>query len=494
MFLVYKLIDLLPPTFEPQFAPRLSRLYWFLKENPALGEGQACIKHLGSIAQKSYFNKMKNQLQSQLGHCLLASPTSPDDNRTAYQDCYKDFSTYKMLLMQGMRTAAIEIAQRLIPRLKKMEIHSLWHLVAQDLLFHYSNIDPDVPLMKKYRKMADKQLAIVQAESMIRNHLSRVGYLCNTRDSFTPAMVTEIKAAAAQVEPLLRLDSNHLNRLIYNIIVARYAVLYDNENIIKYCEEALASFPESYPNSRSSRFLFMHNKTLALAALGKLEEAKELAKETSQITLVGSFNWHLAFIKRIIICFHTGAYQEAYELYKAHKQQKKPHKAANEYWKIIQGYLHFLINAEKIEPYHKERFSLAKFLNDMPVHSRDKAGQNISILIIQILIQMQRDQFGQVIDRIDSLREYARTYTRNPETKRANLFINMIIKMESAHFHRSRTESKTQKLLEKLDATPIKFGQNLAIEAIPYSVLWQEILTMLKDRPRATTIRKTSVS
>ena len=194
-----------------------------------------------------------------------------------------------------------------------------------------------------------------------------------------------------------------------------------------------------------------------------------------------------------MICFHAGDYQEAYILYKAHRQQKRPHKNAEAYWKMLYGYLYFLIQVGKIEPYGEEHFNLPKFLNDMPMFSQDKAGNNINILIIEILIRMQRGRFGKIIDRMDSLREYARTYTRRPETKRANLFLNMIAKMEAAHFHRSRTELKTKKLLERLQNTPLDSGQNMAIEILPYPMLWEEILSMLRDQPRARTVRKSTV-
>ncbi len=456
-------------------------------------EKEASIKFFGTKERSNYFNKMKVQLRTQLGHLLIAWPSSPDNKyRAAYEECYKDFTVYKLLLMKGKRKTAIEIAKSLIPRLEKSEIHSLLHLVAHDLHFHFGSIKGNSRAMKKYERIAGRQLEIMRAESMIRMYHTRVGFICNTRDSFTPSIVKEIEQAADHVTPLLQLGSSHLNRFIYTIIISRYAVVYDNENIIRYCNEALASIPKNHPKGKSFRFSFMYKKVLPLLALEQIVEAKAIAKEICQMMSVGGFNWHTALFKRLIICFHSGEYQEAYELYKAHKQKTYPNTTISDYWKILHGYLYFLIQAGKIEPYSEERFNLGKFLNDTPVHAKDKAGQNISILIIQILTWMQRDQFGKVIDRIESLREYARNYTLNPETKRANIFINMIIKMEKAQFHRSATELKTKSLYQKLKAIPLKFGQNLAIEIIPYPVLWEEILSMLRDQPRARTIKKTT--
>jgi len=127
----------------------------------------------------------------------------------------------------------------------------------------------------------------------------------------------------------------------------------------------------------------------------------------------------------------------------------------------------------------------------MPIYEKDKAGHNINILIIQILIQIKRGQYIKIIDRIDSLKAYSRTYTRREETKRTNLFIKMILQMESARFHKKGTENKTKALREKLAQTPLRVGQNLAVEIIPYEVLWEEILLILDNKFRATTRKKT---
>ena len=183
-----------------------------------------------------------------------------------------------------------------------------------------------------------------------------------------------------------------------------------------------------------------------------------------------------------MICLYTRDYQEAYDLYKEQAKHDCLFPTLAEYWKIIWGYLYFLIKVEKIKEYTEERFHLGKFLNEVPIYSKDKAGNNINILIIQVLTRMQREQYGQIIDRIEALETYSRTYTRNPETKRANLFIKMILQMNKASFRPVATERKTRATLEKLQNTPLGLGQNLAIEMVPYEVLWEEVMGMLKRK------------
>ena len=496
MFALYELIDLLPAGFTPHFAPRLNKLCFFLLKQERMDNKEAARKYLGDINRLKYFNKLKLELKNELTKYLIANPSwaeNENENVTLYGDSYRDFANYKIFLLSNKRKVAIELAKSLLPKLLKTELYALIHILANDLLFHYSCIDVSPELNKKYSVLAKAQLEIINIESTVREHHSRIGMFCNTKESFTPSIIKEFIRAADQTLPLLRPGVHQINRLIYSIVVSRYTVVHDYKNVIKYCKEALNSFPENHPNRRSLCFIFMYYQISALVVEEKLEEAKEIAKTACKMTPVGNFNWHLALLKRIVVCFHAGDYQEAYELYKAHEQQNCPFAILKEYWNIIRGYLHFLIHQGKIEIYAEEKFYLGKFLNEMPIYSQDKAGNNINILIIQVLIRIQRNQFGHIIDRIESLREYARKYTKNAETKRANIFINMILKMEAASFHRLGAERKTRKLKEKLKNTPLRLGQNLAIEIIPFEVLCEDLIDMLDDKFKTIKKRKINI-
>lgn len=495
MSALYELIGLLPRGFVPNFAPRLNKLFLFLLEHQGLEEDEAAMKYLGRTTKLKYFNTLKNDLKKALTRYLIANPSSAsNENKALYEDCYRSFAAYKMLLLSGKRTIAIPIAEELLAKLQKAELSYLIHIVANDLLVHYSsNSNLSVGLAGKYEKLVEVQRAIVNAESMVRLYHCRVGLVCNTRDGFTEKDVEEFQEAMEHTIPLLKLENHHLNRLIYNIVVARYIVAYDYKSILKYCDEALTSFPADHPNIRSFRFAFLHKKIPALLVLGQHDEAKEIAREACEMVTVGTGNWHVALINRVILCLQTADYQEAYELFKASNQQKCDSENLKELWRILQGYLYFLIQRGFIQQYEIERFSVGKFLNEMPIYAKDKAGNNINLLIIQILIYLQREEFGKIIDRVESLQQYARTYTRNPENKRANIFMNMIIKMEAAQFHRNRTEIKTQRLFKKLLDTPLTVGRNLAVEIIPYTVLWEDILSMIQNKLRGTTIRKSTI-
>ena len=485
MVTLYELIEVLPDSYEPTFSTRVNELFFFLRnQSRKLSDQQAAENFLGGTLARKYFSKIKNELKRELVKFIIANPYvwGGFAHRRQHESCFKKFSAYKILLINEKRKAAIEIAKNLLPQLKKFELHGLIYLLAIDLRFHHSAMEGSSIEMKKYDRLVQKELEFLKVEAMVRSYHSKIALIQNTRSSYTPLMIEELKEARENVLPFLKLGSHYLNRFIYNIVICTYRAELDYSSIIKYCDEALKSLPKNHPKNTALRFNYLEMKLPSLIAKGDLGQAKDLARETCKMMSVGKFNWHLAFIRRILVCFYTSEYQEAYDLYKEQEKYDCLFPILAEYRVIIWGYLYFLIKVEKIKEYNEERFHLGKFLNEVPIYSKDKAGNNINILIIQVLTRMQREQYGQIIDRIEALETYARTYTRNPETKRANLFIKMILQMNKASFHPVATERKTRATLEKLKNTPLGMGQNLAIEMVPYEVLWDEVLGMLKRK------------
>ncbi|MEM1321292.1 MAG: hypothetical protein AAGG75_13640 [Bacteroidota bacterium] len=491
MLVLYELINMLPLSFEPTFSKRLNDLFFLLKKEK-LTEAEAAARLIGDNLSRKYFNKIKNDLRKALVNYIMVYPSTWADTKQKQlcDHCYKNFTIYKTLLLSGQRTAAIEIASSILTKAISAELFEVAYTIASDLEYHYSAINIKTSAVRKYTQLANQFLQLVDQERIVRYQHNRIKQIHLSSKSITAADITSFEEAIEVVSPLIQLNSPKLNRLIYDIIVMRYYATYHYAPIVHYCDEAIATFPSSHPNFTALKFNFLQRKIPALIALGSTSEAKIIAKQAGQMVSKGTFNWHLILIQRVEACFHNSEFQEAYELYKAHAKYGCRFSILTEYWLIIRAYLYFFIQIGRITPYSEERFNLGKFLNEIPFYSRDKSGVNINILIVQILVQIQREQFGRIIDRIDALRAYAHQHTRSPETARAYLFIQMIIKMEAASFHRAATERKTKKLLDKLQNTPLRIGQNIAVEMVPFDFLWQEILALLANKFRGIKLNK----
>ena len=137
-----------------------------------------------------------------------------------------------------------------------------------------------------------------------------------------------------------------------------------------------------------------------------------------------------------------------------------------------------LINAGKVEKSeddnHFTKFRLGRFLNEMPIFSKDKRGMNIAILSIQILFLIQQKKYGKAIDKFEAIEKYCYRYLHQEETIRSYYFITMLMTIPDSQFHRMGVTRKGKKYLDKLLSVPLEVSsQSHKIEIIPYEDLWQ---------------------
>jgi hypothetical protein len=102
--------------------------------------------------------------------------------------------------------------------------------------------------------------------------------------------------------------------------------------------------------------------------------------------------------------------------------------------------------------------------------------------LLHIAFLLQRKDYNAIIDRIDSLNQYAYRYLRRDDSFRSNCMIKMVVQMTKADFHPVRTERYTADLLKQLKSVKLAgSGENIEIEVLPFEVLWDIMIKSLKD-------------
>ena len=194
MVALYELMEVLPDSFEPTFTNRVNELFCFLRNQKGkLSNIQAVESFLGGTLNNKYFSKIKNELKRQLVKYIIANPDvwMEVTRRGTYESCHKKFTAYKILLMNGKREAAIEIAKNLLPNLRKLELYGLTYQVATDLRFHHSTMDVSSNEVRKYDRLAQKQLGYLKAEAIVRSYYSGIALIHSTKASFTEPISVE---------------------------------------------------------------------------------------------------------------------------------------------------------------------------------------------------------------------------------------------------------------------------------------------------------------
>lgn len=126
------------------------------------------------------------------------------------------------------------------------------------------------------------------------------------------------------------------------------------------------------------------------------------------------------------------------------------------------------------------KYKQGKFLNSIPVYSKDKRDLNVSSLIIQIVFVIVKKDYDQAIDRIEAIEKYCSRYLRKDENFRSNCFIKALLQVPISGFHKAGVERRAKKYIGQLSDVPLEMSnQPYEVEIIPYEDLWQIIMDSL---------------
>ena len=163
--------------------------------------------------------------------------------------------------------------------------------------------------------------------------------------------------------------------------------------MIKASNDA-AKYLEEHPLlSASIRFgEFALHRMVAYLHLRDYENGRKTAEESLDYFPEGSIHWMIFQEYNFLLSMHTGQFEAADEIFErvnSHPAFKSMEAWRTEKWTIFQAYSHFIMTAGQDSSSSEEtsgkRFSLNKFLNEVPIYSKDKTGMNVAILILQNL-------------------------------------------------------------------------------------------------------------
>ncbi len=85
-------------------------------------------------------------------------------------------------------------------------------------------------------------------------------------------------------------------------------------------------------------------------------------------------------------------------------------------------------------------FKVLKFLNEVPIYSKDKAGFYPAILIAQILFLIDRGDEDQLEQNIEALRIFSSRYLSDKKAPRTTIFIKMLRQLVNFNYDMKKGE------------------------------------------------------
>ncbi|HZV70202.1 MAG TPA: hypothetical protein VFG10_11690 [Saprospiraceae bacterium] len=484
-----KIVELLMP---PNQTSPLKKLYSIVISKKFINDTQA-MKIIYGRKNLSTFSRLKTRLKDILIKATLLQNSNFETKHSRVTESMNQFRhtiAAKFFVDLKANSLSTEIAERAL--VKAIKYHSTENILilSRLLIRHFGSVEYNKLKLSKYLSIQEKYLRINSWEIKAENYFYD---LQNTQliSSATPSKLS-IEKAKNYVDELDKVDDIKsylffINR--YKVKAAYYEYMKDYESILNLSEATIKEL--SVPDLRTNVSMRNINirKVLALIQVGRNDEALKITSRDLKNLPTGSLPWYLMAYFKLKVLLYDGTYNNAVDLIKVMIEDPHFPKLSINHKDLFYttlGYMHLIIDsglAGDREKYHKKlpEFKIGKFLNTTPIFSKDKRGINISILLMHIAILLQRKNYNAIIDRIDSLKQYAHKYLRNDDTFRSNCMVKMVVQMTKANFHPIRTERYTRDLLKQLEQVKLAgSGENVETEIIPNEVLWSIMLKALK--------------
>ncbi len=440
------------------------------------------------------YRKLKNIFKNKLLNTVLLldlEKTEISKYYLTYCQCIKNQVIISILGAFGGRNPAIQIAKKTLGIAFQYKFADVI-LYCAKLLRNESGIKGDEAQYKRYNLLVKDTLKLMEAEDeseelnqlLIAKHIKSI--------AAQPELIEEAKKYANRLKYLAgRFDSFVLRFNMYRVCAYAHEIEMDYRDAIKVYNEAEQYLVSSPPFDLKVRFAEIALKKMhCYLHTRDYEKGRLNAEKCIQLYRTGSNNWLLFQEFYFLLAMHTGNFKKAADIFRTatgHNRFKYIADNQKEKWRIFEAYLNYIYHANGLdisllEETRGQRFKLYRFLNEVPIFSKDKSGYNVSILIVQILLLLEKGEFGGIIDRAEALKVYRSRYLKKPEQYRSNNFVKMLLIMEQKGFRYEKTMQFAQSYLEKLKVRQMKYqGTVSSLEVIPYEQMWENVLSKLQE-------------
>lgn len=475
------------------FVSKLDQFEALLGANEGLSDEDFCVLIYGKKKITPGFKSLKYRLEQKLMNDvfhLASSETNLDNGVMVRMVVEKLFAVASSLGKKEEIAASVLIYEKAYKLAKQYTYTSFLVLISKTLSTHYSFIEPDRKKMNFYlaetsfyAKIFQKELYVLECNDII-SHL----YITN-KGAYTKEQLQDMKERIEKMNEIANEDLTYtIVNFTYDLSFFYYSTIGDYRKALLYAEKGLQISTDMQGNNRLGIFMNIRNIALGNFYLKNFIKANQGFEHLLTFMNKGSRRWIYNTTLYFQSLLSSQSYDKLLELTIDVLQTKSLSNFPiyDEQWKIREAFVHFLIRCERItirEEYRQQLqpFVLSRFLNSMPFYSKDKSGQNITILIVQVLFLLLDRKYSQIIDRIDALTQYSHRYLRKDESFRSNCFIKMILLMIKADFHPIRTKTYTSELEKKLrNSNFVNNEDSTNIEIIPYLFLWELVLEVLE--------------
>lgn len=467
---------------------QLGKLYHAIAQNQIQSDHDllALFPELGGDIGK--LTVLKNRLKNRLCDAVFLldfREESHPDRQTAFVECLKKWSSAMILISKNIRSIGVKQLENLLRHTLDFEFTELSMNIIRTLELYYGTIEGD---QRKYNEL-ETQLTQLEALWLAERQSERlysdlvINYVNFRADKHQAAIKAE--EYFARVEPLMnRYAAFKVHFFGYLIKTIIFDSRNDYAGMEQVCAQAIEFFNgKQYRSGMVLQTFYYHIITCCLYTR-QFEKGQGYVLTLEKMLEENSFNWFKLQELYVMMSMHTGNYSVAAGtlcrvLSNPHLGSQPAH--IEEFWKIVEAYIQYLILTGEIDSRNpaliSSAFKISRFLNEVPLLSKDKRGMNIAILIIQFLFYVAQNRQEECENRIDALKKYCTRYLNDHNTLRSRYFIKMLIQIPLNAFDLNKVQQKTADIFKSLLEIPwYTVNQHREIEIVPYESLWPLVL------------------
>ena len=446
---------------------------------------QQCMLEIYGRRNLTAFSRLKSRLRELFIRVLIMqniSTESADSRTNEALSGYRQALVSRILLVRKSNKLAIEIAEKSITR--SIKYHATENVLAQahQLVGYYGGTEFNKYKYNKYYEIQQRFLYIYGWELKAENYFlelqrTQLQSLANP----TEETIAKARKYSAELEKVKDIKSYFFIYNKYRVSAANLEYNRDYNGLLELSDKALKEFSKPEYKSGVAVASILIRKAYALIQAAKLKECIVLGTKNLSKLVYGSINWYVLAHYTLKAQLYNKDYEKSIALIDQMINNPRFSNVGLNFKEIFNttlGYMHLIVEAglvgdPKVNRDRLPEFKLGRFLNAVPVFSKDKRGINVSILLMHIAFLLLRKDYNAIIDRTDSLNQYAYRYLRKDDSFRSNCMIKMVIQMTKADFNPIRTDRYTADLRKQLGNVSLAgSGENIEVEIIPFEVLW----------------------
>ncbi len=470
--------------FKQASTTKQAQLFVGIREGRFRNDQEACQAIYGNNLDSGGYYKLKHDLRERLLNTIIQiCPKEPGSGRSMLRG-YKYLTTARILLSQGRRQAAVRLLQTVLLFCRQNEQTLLEIEALQLLRYHYGIILGNQTRQEQISHQISYLEKRLSAENQADHWWESIQSHFVGSQISDPTILKEAKKYAGLIQRNLRelsckklVHRSYCLQLIHQMGSGHY------KQALTTCQLAIQHFNSKEGIDLAKRRTYYFQ---ALECHLRLNDANGFLRCFECISPLVPSNSSSWFRLQLLFCqfnLAQGQFQDAFwvwENVQAAGGTKNLFPDLKESWLLTEAYLAWLLIIGIVDAGKNCRlrsFRPGKFLNEVPVLSRDKKGYNIPILIAQILHLLARRDSDQSLNRIKALYKYSKRHLQEDRFTRSHILIQMLLRIPRARYRRRYVEPKTSQIYQSLLDDPIACKHHpLTVEIIPYEYLWQILL------------------